>query len=86
MRIELYGIARQRAGLETVEVQASDLRGALRGLAERFPALVPEVIGPNGLLTLHYLASLNGERFIADPDTPLAADDVLLILGAQAGG
>ena len=86
MRIELFGIARQRAGCESVEVEASDLRAALRALAERHPGLVPEVIGPNGLLTLHYLASLNGERFVADPDTPLEAGDALLILGAQAGG
>ena len=31
-------------------------------------------------------ASLNGERFISDPRTPLADDDRVLILSADAGG
>ena len=33
-----------------------------------------------------YLASLNGDRFVSDPDTRLAEGDVLLLLAADAGG
>jgi len=31
-------------------------------------------------------ANLNGNRFISDPETPLAADDRVLILSSDAGG
>jgi len=46
---------------------------------------VPEVVA-DGRLTDGFLASLNGERFVADPALGLAKDDTLLILGAHAGG
>ena len=32
------------------------------------------------------VASLNGDRFISDPGTPLGDDDCVLILSADAGG
>jgi molybdopterin converting factor small subunit len=32
------------------------------------------------------VANLNGDEFVSDPDTPLADDDRLLILSADAGG
>jgi hypothetical protein len=31
-------------------------------------------------------ANLNGDRFVSDPTTALAADDHVLILSADAGG
>jgi molybdopterin converting factor small subunit len=31
-------------------------------------------------------ASLNGDRFISDPETPLSDEDCVLILSADAGG
>ena len=85
MRIELYGIARARAGAERVDVAAGNLAEALRALAEACPELVPEVVA-DGRLTDGFLASLNGERFLADDGARLREDDTLLILGAQAGG
>lgn len=85
MRIELFGIVRARAGTELVEVEAQTLGEAVRALAETCPGLVPEVIA-GGHLTAGFLVSLNGERFLDDEAAPLAADDTLLVLGAQAGG
>ena len=85
MRIELYGIARARAGQEAVDVSAQSLGEAMHALADACPGLVPEVVA-DGRLTNGYLASLNGERFLSDEAAPLGESDTLLILGAQAGG
>ena len=85
MRIELFGIARARAERDVIEVTATNLRDAVRGLAQACPGLVPEVIDDESL-TSRFLASLNGERFITDLDTELREEDTLLILGAQMGG
>jgi molybdopterin converting factor small subunit len=84
VRIELYGIARARAGTETIEVPARSVAEAVQALAEACPALVPEVV-QGGRLTEGWLASLNGDRFVTE-DTLLGDDDVLVIMGAQAGG
>ncbi len=85
MRIELFGIARARAGRDSVEVEAGSLGDAIRALARACPGVVPEIVA-DGRLTDGYLASLNGERFVKDPNLMLARGDTLLILGAQAGG
>ncbi|MCK6458720.1 MAG: MoaD/ThiS family protein [Planctomycetes bacterium] len=85
MRIELFGIARARAGRETIDVEAGSLGEAIRALARACPGVVPEVV-EDGRLTDSYLASLNGDRFVKDPELRLAKGDTLLILGAQAGG
>jgi molybdopterin converting factor small subunit len=85
VRIELYGLARHRADVAAIDVEAANLGTALAGLAAACPRLVPEVVDGTAL-SAGYLASLNGERFIADACHPLAAGDTLIILGAEAGG
>ncbi len=85
MRVELYGIARARAGREAVEVRAGELSVVLARLGEVCPGLVPEVVD-GARLSTGYLAALNGERFLEDVGTELAESDTLVILGAQAGG
>ncbi len=89
-RVELFGIARLLAGRRLVEVElgeASDVRSVLRALGQRFPALVGPVIRPDlaGLAEGHAL-NLNGLRFVADPDSPVAPDDALILLSSSAGG
>ncbi len=86
MRIELFGIARARAGRAQVTVEGADLGAALRALAAACPELVPEILADAGGLADGYIASLNGEGFVIDENTPLVAEDTLQILGAQAGG
>lgn len=86
MRIELFGIARARAGREAVDVEAESLGEAIRALAAACPGLEPDVVTGDGRLTDSFLASLNGAVFVRDEATPLDPEDKLLILGAQSGG
>ncbi|MHC4222547.1 MAG: MoaD/ThiS family protein, partial [Planctomycetota bacterium] len=77
MRIELFGIARARAGTDALDVEAATLGEALRALATACPDLVPEVIC-DGKLTDSFLASLNDDRFVRAADTRIGPDDTLL--------
>jgi molybdopterin converting factor small subunit len=84
MLVEFFGIPRERAGVTDVELHAATLGEACAALAARFPSL-------NGLVTADGLhptvaASVNGDVFVRDPGTTLAAGDRLLILSADAGG
>jgi molybdopterin converting factor small subunit len=85
VRIELYGIARLRAGRSALDVAAGNLAEALVALVRRCPNVEPEVVRA-GLLCEGFLASRNGELFLPDPRAPLEAGDTLLILSSQAGG
>ena len=87
MRVELLGIPRQRAGVAQVEIDASTLGQLLDALVSRYPPLAdlvsaerPHRLGP------FVAANLNGDRFVTDPRTRLAATDRVLILSADAGG
>jgi molybdopterin converting factor small subunit len=83
--IELYGVPRLRAGTALVLVEAVTLADALDQLARACPSLAGAVVA-NGRILPAYRLSLNGERFISDPETPLASGDVLLLLSADVGG
>jgi len=85
MRIELFGIARLRAGRSALEVRASSVDQALRAAARRCPGLEPDVID-RGTLGSAFVLSLNGERFLPPTDRRLDEGDVLLVLDAHAGG
>lgn len=84
MYVEFLGIPRQRAGLSELEVEAATLGQLLGTLALRCPAL-GELIA-NDRLHPSIAANLNGDAFVSDPSTPLADDDRVLILSADAGG
>jgi molybdopterin converting factor small subunit len=83
MYVEFLGIPRERAGTAGVEMDAATLGEALESLARQFPALAGLVAG-----RLHpsLAANLNGDRFVRDPQTRLAAGDRLLLLSADVGG
>ncbi|MBI3839688.1 MAG: MoaD/ThiS family protein [Planctomycetia bacterium] len=83
--VELFGIPRQRAGIAKTQAEGARLDEVLLDLARRFPRLAEACIA-NGRLQSGYLANLNGQRFVSDPSTALAAGDSLLILSADAGG
>ena len=85
VHVELFGIARSRAGVAAAEVEATTLGEALRRLAGQHTALADEIIDGDRPAA-GYLVSLNGERFIDDPATPLDEGAALLILSGQAGG
>ena len=84
MHVEFLGIPRERAGISEVEIQAGTLGELLATLSVRFPAL-RELITAGGLHA-SVAANLNGDQFVRDLNTSLAADDHLLLLSADAGG
>ncbi len=85
VRVEFYGIPRQRAGVATATAEGTTLGEVLADLAARYPALADDCLD-GGLLRRPFTANLNGDRFVTDPATELAPTDCLLILGADAGG
>ena len=84
MYVEFLGVARERAGVAELEVQADSLGGLLITLAARCPGL-SELITRDRLHP-SIAANLNGDRFVSDPHTALVEHDRLLILSADAGG
>ena len=84
MHVEFLGIPRERAGLAELDVQADTLGQLLSVLAMRLPSLRELIV----MDRLHpaFVANLNGDQFVSDPGTPLAATDNVLILSADAGG
>lgn len=83
--IELYGVARLRAGRDRVRVSGGTLLAALGALEAACPALAGVLI-EDGRLTRHYKVSINGREFVSDPARPLAEGDTLILLSAEAGG
>jgi sulfur-carrier protein len=84
MHVEFLGVPRERAGCDELDVEADTLGRLLGTLAARMPGLA-ELIVVNRLHP-SLAASLNGDRFISDPETPLGDGDRVLILSADAGG
>ena len=84
MYVEFLGIPRERAGVAEVELDAETLGQALTSVVARFPAL-RELITADRLHS-SIAANLNGDVFVTDPNTSLAAGDRLLLLSADAGG
>ncbi len=84
MHVEFLGVPRQRAGCDELDVQADTLGHLLGTLAARMPGLAELIVVDR--LHPSLAASLNGDRFISDPQTPLDDDDRVLILSADAGG
>jgi molybdopterin converting factor small subunit len=84
MRVELLGLARERAGVGELDVEADTLGQLLTGLAIRFPSF-NDIVAIDRLQP-SFVANLNGDRFISDPATRLKASDSVLILSADAGG
>jgi len=83
--IELYGVARLRAGRETVEVAASSVGEALAKLGATCPALEPLVVSA-GRLGPGWLVAVNGEHITGALDSALEAGDVVVLVSADAGG
>lgn len=89
LRVEFYGIARQRAGVPHVALELpgpeSTLAEALRQLADRLPDFGRECL-ESGRLRTTLAANLGGERFVSDPALVIRDGQSLLILSADAGG
>jgi molybdopterin converting factor small subunit len=84
MHVEFFGIPRARAGMAGMKMHANTLGQLLVSLAVEVPAM-RELI-EDRCLRASFVANLNGDRFIRDPETPLSENDSVLILSADAGG
>jgi molybdopterin converting factor small subunit len=85
VRVEFFGIARERAGVAAIDVDACTLGDALRAAAAQLPGFGQACL-ENCRLQPGYLANVNGLAFTADPKMPLQDGDAVLILSADAGG
>jgi sulfur-carrier protein len=83
--VELYGVARLRAGRDAVAVDAGSVGEALAALARVCPALDPTVV-QGGRLHPGYRVAVNGLHITTDPGQPLREGDVVVLLSADAGG
>jgi molybdopterin converting factor small subunit len=84
MRVEFFGLPRERAGISELEIEADTLGQLITALASRFPAFGD--LMPAGHLHPSVAANLNGDVFVRDPETPFTKNDRVLILSADAGG
>ncbi len=88
IRVEFFGIARQRTGTPACEwnvESASTLRDLLRELACRYPQFADALLR-NGELRPEFIANRNGDEFIRDSETLLRDNETILILSTDAGG
>ena len=85
VRIEFYGIARRRAGVPSIEVEATTLTEALHAAAVALPDFADDCLDGDRLRP-DYLANVNGREFTSGSKTPLQDGDTVLILSADAGG
>lgn len=88
VRVEFYGIPRRRAGQDSVMLPVAgdvSLRVILAELRQRFPALGAECLDGDRLRA-GFLANLDGNQFLYDPETPIADHACVLILSSDAGG
>ena len=85
VRVEFFGLARTRAGVEAVRVDAATLRDVLSELAVHFPTL-DGLCFQDGQLSKSWLININGQQFTRELDTAVAEGDSLLLMSADAGG
>jgi len=85
IRVELFGIVRQHAGVAETRALGQTLGDVLTDLSRQFPALSEQCIEGNRLRP-GYLANLDGDRFITEPATEIPEGSAILILSADAGG
>ena len=88
IRVEFFGIPRQRAGVAQVDVPCDDsmsLNDLLAVLTRQFPDLAAECFR-DGRIREGYIASLDGRQFVTDPSWDISSGESLLIMSSDAGG
>ncbi len=83
--VEFLGIPRLRTGRATLSIDAKTVGELLDGIARECPGFHESCLA-DGSLRPEYLLSIGGRVFTRDRNTPLAADDEVLILSADVGG
>lgn len=85
VRVEFFGLARSRTGVESVDIEAGTLGEVVTQLSAQFPALA-DTCFEDGAINRNWLFSLNGRVFTRDPSAVISPGDTLLLLSADAGG
>ncbi len=85
VRVEFFGIPRERAGCSAREFEASTLGELLKQTADEFPRFAEGCLTENRLRE-GYLANINGRTFTTDPEASLQDGDCVLIVSADVGG
>ena len=89
VRVEFYGIARQRAGTSQLALDVPpagiSLGAVFKGIASALPGFAGECV-LDGRLLPSLAANLDGEQFVSDLTMPIRDGQCLLILSADAGG
>jgi sulfur-carrier protein len=85
IHVELFGMARRRAGRSDFVSTSNTIGGALRELALACPGLA-DLFLADSQLSPRYLVSVNAGPFQTDLARLLNPADRLLLLSADAGG
>jgi sulfur-carrier protein len=89
IRVEFFGIARQRAGRAALDIELGDdaptLGRVLAAIGRDVPEFARDCLA-SGTLVSTLAANLDGRQFVSDPTTPIHDGQALLILSADAGG
>ena len=83
--VELFGLARARAGVAKTTAEGECLGDVLADLASRYPQLAETCIAGRNLRP-GFTANLSGRRFVTDQATTLVEGDTVLLLHLDAGG
>jgi molybdopterin converting factor small subunit len=83
--VELFGIARARAGIAHTTAAGECLGDVVADLAQRFPGLAETCIDGRHLRP-SFTANISGRQFATAPETPLCESDTVLLMSLDAGG
>jgi sulfur-carrier protein len=83
--VEFFGVPRLRAGRAELRVPPGTVAEVLAAVERACPGLAG-LRRSDGAAAPHYLLSLDGQAFLADPGRALHAGDRVLLLSADAGG
>jgi len=89
IRVEFYGIVRQRAETATINIHENNssltLGELLRRIVTQIPELAQDCIMDDRLQT-GYVANINGQEFVSDPTRKIESGQSVLIMSADSGG
>jgi molybdopterin converting factor small subunit len=83
--VELFGIARSRAGVAKTTAAGATLGDVLADLARQYPGLAATCIDGRQLRP-GYTVNLGGNQFVSAPETLLKPRDTVMLLSVDAGG
>jgi molybdopterin converting factor small subunit len=83
--VELFGIARSRAGVARAVARGALLGDVLEDLVRQYPELGETCIDGQRLRA-GFIVNVCGNQFVSAPETALAPGDTVMLLSMDAGG